>query len=297
MDRSASAQKTGIVARLWQSPAMLGMIVGVCILLLFARSIGNGTSAVLEKANMLTAQAEVVFGVISGHWYYAWTFPNRFRVHDGALVFDWSMKLETTYIFSQIGLPDNCLCIEAGAANGITGSICQMYGQMGCMVHFVEPEPANIEHIKKNNQLEYRLFEGVLCDAPGTLTFRSDPGSYKRSGSLVGSEDRSREDYLKESVELRVKCFTLQDVIPPGYNAILSLDLEGYEEKVISTIPALKNKPVALMYEYTRIEKFLDVPGYRQVKILDNNVILLNDAGMELRANLKKMNNQGPRLP
>jgi FkbM family methyltransferase len=271
------------------APATLGAVVAFCVALIIVFQAHATVTTAYASVSKTAAQCRAVLD----DWWWIWTFPNRFRVHDGGVVFDWSARLESTFIYNQIGLPDNCLCVEAGAANGITGSICQLFGQMGCMVHFVEPEPTNIEHIRLTNQLEYRLFEGVLCDKPGALTFRSDPAAYKRSGSLADSHSNN-DDQLAGAQTLHVKCFTLQDVIPRGYNVILSLDLEGYEEKVVPTIQTLTNKPVALMYEYSRMEKFLDVPGYRQMQVIDNNAILLNDAGLELRARRKRAANQGP---
>lgn len=87
-------------------------------------------------------------------------------------------------------------------------------------------------------------------------------------------------------------------VIPSGYNTILFLDLEGYERVVIPTIQQLPDmiKPVALIYEYTRMQSFLDVPEYSKINVIDQNVFLLNNRGMHLKDIHCKKNNHQPSI-
>merc|ERR1711976_1140402 len=62
---------------------------------------------------------------------------------------------------------------------------------------------------------------------------------------------------------------------------LLSIDAEGEEERIINQVLISDYKPIFLIYEYSRINKKLEMNNYIELGQYSNNIILINNLFLE----------------
>lgn len=55
-----------------------------------------------SKGRGLIHKCASTYSFLEEHWDEVLTFPNRIRLHEGGVVFDWSQHLDSTYVYNQV---------------------------------------------------------------------------------------------------------------------------------------------------------------------------------------------------
>ena len=199
--------------------------------------------------------------------------------------------MDKTRIKDLIG-KDNPTIFEIGCADGRdTQDFINLFKEL--KIYCFEPEPKNIEIVKATiNYSGHYLFEGVISDKNGTLTFnrsRTDnPNDLSYSGSIVKPKEHLNEwPSIKFDEEITIESITLDTFCDKNDIHIIDFiwaDVQGAEDlMIIGGQESFKNKVRFLYTEYSNKEYYEGQPNLNKIlSLLGDNWELVNDYGSDV---------------
>lgn len=184
------------------------------------------------------------------------------------------------------------IIFEIGCADGRdTQDFINVFGELE--VHCFEPEPKNIEIVKSTiNYKGHHLFEGVISDTIGTLTFnrsRTDnPKDLSYSGSIKKPKEHLNEwPFIKFDEAVEVKSITLDEYCEKNNINLIDFiwaDVQGAEEQlIIGGKKMLKDKVRFLYTEYSNKEYYEGQLNLENLKnLLGPSWSVLQDFGTDV---------------
>lgn len=186
----------------------------------------------------------------------------------------------------------NPVLFEIGAANGDdTEELLNLFSDSKAKIHVFEPEPRNIEILKRRFGNKVSLFEGAVSDTDGTLTFNrsrtDDKEALRLSGSIMKPKNHTKIwkwIYFDETA--KVKSITL-DSYCKKYNIktidFVWCDVQGAEGKVIAGgKEAFASKIKYFFTEYSNEEHYEGQPTLKKIKKLLPNFEVVKDYGTDV---------------
>lgn len=155
---------------------------------------------------------------------------------------DASEGMEYSLIKSIISSDWPRIIVDVGANNGYSGSNSYNFIKDGWRGVLVEPNPSHKEAI--NNYLrgcDFKLEQVAVSNKEGTAALRFDrhPNALQKSASITTHEnDWVSKNISDTSIEVgtrRLETILLENEVPKDFG-ILSVDVEGHELEVISSI-------------------------------------------------------------
>jgi FkbM family methyltransferase len=191
---------------------------------------------------------------------------------------------------------ENPIIFEIGCADG--GDTLEFINTFNDLeIYCFEPEPKNIKLVKERiNYLKHHLFEGVISDVNGELTFnrsRTDnPDDLSYSGSIRKPKEHLNEwSFIKFDEQITVKSITLDKFCEENKIELIDFiwaDVQGAEENLI--LGGLKTLNDKVRYFYTeysnkeyyegqlKLENLLNLmgDGWEVVKDFGSDILLKN---------------------
>ncbi len=190
--------------------------------------------------------------------------------------------------------------IEIGTANGDdTLDFLKLFNSKDFKIFGFEPEPKNIEIIKNNiEDPRFKLFEGVVSDIDGKLTFNrsrnDDPNGLSLSGSIMKPKNHLKlwsSIYFDQTID--VKSITLDTFVKENNIDEIDFiwcDVQGAEEKVIlGGKETFKNKVKYLYTEYSNDEQYENQPNKNKILKLLPDFEIVKDFGTDILLRNKNM--------
>ncbi len=194
--------------------------------------------------------------------------------------------------------------LEIGTANGDdTLDFLSLFKNKDFKLFAFEPEPKNINIL--NNRItdgRFKLFEGVVSDKDGKLTFNrsrnDDPDSLSLSGSIMKPKNHLKLwSSIRFDQTVNVPSITLDTFSKKNNIDIIDFiwcDVQGAEEKVIlGGMNTLKNKVKYFYTEYSNNEQYEDQPTKNKILKLLPDFEIVEDFGTDIllrNKNLVKSN-------
>jgi FkbM family methyltransferase len=216
---------------------------------------------------------------------------SRFLVIGDSLALDTSTNWEGLTVYKAekgnsaalpVSSPDYCnTVVDVGAAEGVLGSNSFLWAQLGYNIVLAEPEPRHQETIA-NNVLRYfpkvKLVKTAVSNFSGHGTFYRIKDNTLTTGTMQVLKENRKVD-TSFTVEIKsYKQLILENVRPmcEGKDTyfLLTVDVEGHEEPVLQQISSTIPRPKYIIYEWSDVLKFYNIPGYYEVARNVNNVIL-----------------------
>lgn len=201
-------------------------------------------------------------------------------------------KLEIKNLINK----ENPIIFEIGCADG--GDTLEFINTFNDLeIYCFEPEPKNIKLVKERiNYPKHHLFEGVISDVNGELTFnrsRTDnPNDLSYSGSIRKPKEHLNEwSFIKFDEEITVKSITLDKFCEDKNIQLIDFiwaDVQGAEENLIlGGLNTLNTKVRYLYTEYSnkeyyegqlKLENLLNLMGdnWELIKDFGSDVLLKN---------------------
>jgi FkbM family methyltransferase len=187
---------------------------------------------------------------------------------------------------------ENPIIFEIGCADG--GDTLEFINTFNDLeIYCFEPEPKNIKLVKERiNYPKHHLFEGVISDINGELTFnrsRTDnPDDLSYSGSIRKPKEHLNEwSFIKFDEEITVKSITLDKFCEDKNIELIDFiwaDVQGAEENLILGGLNTLNKKVRYFYtEYSNKEYYegqLKLDSL--LNLLGDNWELIRDFGSDV---------------
>ena len=197
-------------------------------------------------------------------------------------------KLEIKNLINK----ENPIIFEIGCADG--GDTLEFINTFSDLeIYCFEPEPKNIKLVKERiNYPKHHLFEGVISDVNGELTFnrsRTDnPDDLSYSGSIRKPKEHLNEwSFIKFDEEITVKSITLDKFCEDKNIELIDFiwaDVQGAEENLILGGLNTLNKKVRYFYtEYSNKEYYegqLKLDSL--LNLLGDNWELIRDFGSDV---------------
>lgn len=147
------------------------------------------------------------------------------------------------------------LCIEVGANDGVHGSTSLHFEGLGWRCILIEPNPELCREIRARRKAE--LFECAASDRPGTLTLHVVQGALGADGMSTVSdrpEDHARiREHGFQTYQVQVRADTLDSILAAAglqeTPDFVSIDVEGYEQQVLSGFSLARWRPTVLLIE------------------------------------------------
>jgi FkbM family methyltransferase len=201
-------------------------------------------------------------------------------------------KLEIKNLINK----ENPIIFEIGCADG--GDTLEFINTFNNLeIYCFEPEPKNIKLVKERiNYPKHHLFEGVISDVNGQLTFnrsRTDnPDDLSYSGSIKKPKEHLNEwSFIKFDEQITVESITLDKFCEDKNIELIDFiwaDVQGAEENLILGGLNTLNAKVRYLYtEYSnkeyyegqlKLENLLNLMGdnWELVKDFGSDVLLKN---------------------
>jgi FkbM family methyltransferase len=197
-------------------------------------------------------------------------------------------KLEIKNLINK----ENPIIFEIGCADG--GDTIEFINTFNDLeIYCFEPEPKNIKLVKERiNYPKHHLFEGVISDVNGELTFnrsRTDnPNDLSYSGSIRKPKEHLNEwSFIKFDEQIIVKSVTLDKFCEDKNIQLIDFiwaDVQGAEENLILGGLNTLNKKVKYFYtEYSNKEYYegqLKLDSL--LNLLGDNWELIRDFGSDV---------------
>lgn len=169
--------------------------------------------------------------------------------------------------------------VEIGAFDGVNKSNTFAFERCcGWLGALIEANPSNFEALQRSGRRSSMIHSGV-CPSPGRFNMSSEGGLF--AAAVVNGQHASRIELRRKKVS--VSCDTLERLLDSGMPDevrgreidFLSLDVEGLEEMVLSTIDPTRFKVIVMESQklkrsaLDRIRRrmaqrgMLEVPGLR----------------------------------
>jgi len=204
-------------------------------------------------------------------------------------------KLEIKNLINK----ENPIIFEIGCADG--GDTIEFINTFNDLeIYCFEPEPKNIKLVKERiNYPKHYLFEGVISDVNGELTFnrsRTDnPDDLSYSGSIRKPKEHLNEwSFIKFDEEITVKSITLDKFCEDKNIELIDFiwaDVQGAEENLILGGLNTLNKKVKYFYtEYSNKEYYegqLKLDSL--LNLLGDNWELIRDFGSDVLLKNKRL--------
>jgi len=156
-----------------------------------------------------------------------------------------------------------------------------------------EPDPSNIKLIKeKINYNNFNLFEGVISDLDGEITFnrsRTDnPNDLRYSGSIKPPKEHLNEwNWIYFDEQIKVKTIKLDTFCEKNNINIIDFiwaDVQGAEDlMIIGGKETFKNKVKFLYTEYANREFYENQPNLDKIlSLLGNDWEVVHDFGSDV---------------
>lgn len=203
-------------------------------------------------------------------------------------------KLEIKNLINK----ENPIIFEIGCADG--GDTLEFINTFNDLeIYCFEPEPKNIKLVKERiNYPKHHLFEGVISDVSGQLTFnrsRTDnPDDLSYSGSIKKPKEHLNEwSFIKFDEQITVESITLDKFCEDKNIELIDFiwaDVQGAEENLILGGLNTLNAKVRYLYtEYSNKEYYENQPNLNKIlSLLGNNWEVVKDYGSDV---LLKNNN------
>ena len=187
---------------------------------------------------------------------------------------------------------ENPTIFEIGCADGRdTQEFISTFGDLN--IYCFEPEPKNIEIVKSTISYPgHHLFEGVISDVTGKLTFnrsRTDnPNDLSYSGSIKKPKEHLNEwPFIKFDQTIEVASITLDDFCDKNNISIIDFiwaDVQGAEESmIIGGKKTFENKVRFLYTEYSNREYYEGQATLNKIlSLLGPNWSLVHDFGSDV---------------
>jgi FkbM family methyltransferase len=187
---------------------------------------------------------------------------------------------------------ENPIIFEIGCADG--GDTLEFINSFNDLeIYCFEPEPKNIKLVKERiNYPKHHLFEGVISDVNGQLTFnrsRTDnPDDLSYSGSIKKPKEHLNEwSFIKFDEQITVESITLDKFCEDKNIELIDFiwaDVQGAEENLILGGLNTLNKKVRYFYtEYSNKEYYegqLKLDSL--LNLLGDNWELIRDFGSDV---------------
>ena len=167
---------------------------------------------------------------------------------------DTSQSLEASKLWPVLVSHSTPVVVDIGANDGITLSNSYFFVQKGWRAILVEPLYDSLEKAKaihKNSPL-VEFVEAAISDKPGTAKiFLDKVGEANLFATITEEPTRLKKKYVSDSQFKIVETSTLQEVLTkfqiPNEFALLSIDVEGHESKVLATLGS--HRPSIILIE------------------------------------------------
>ena len=185
---------------------------------------------------------------------------------------------------------DNPVIFEIGSANGDdTLDFLQTFNNVNLKLYGFEPEPKNIAILKKKiNSDKFILFEGVISDVDGEVTFnrsRTDNSNdLSFSGSIMKPKNHLKIwDWIYFDEMMKVSSTTLDRFCEKNKIDVIDFiwcDAQGAEGRIIAGgEKAFKNKVRFLYTEYSNDEQYENQPSLKRILELLPSFDIVDDYG------------------
>jgi FkbM family methyltransferase len=167
------------------------------------------------------------------------------RLRDASLRLpgDTSQSLEASKLWPVLSSHPSALIVDIGANDGITLSNSYFFVQKGWRAILVEPFGDSLAKAKTvHNGNPLVEFEGVaISDRTGeSKLFLDKYGEANLFATITEEPTRLKRKFVNEASFITVETITLQEVLDkhnvPRDFALLSIDVEGHESKVLATL-------------------------------------------------------------
>ena len=184
----------------------------------------------------------------------AWLRILRFRDSSLRLPGDTSQSLEASKLWPVLSSHPSAVIVDIGANDGITLSNSYFFVQKGWRAILVEPladSLAKAKLVHKSNPL-VEFEEVAISDRTGkSKLFLDKYGDANLFATITEEPNRLKGKFVSESHFKIVKTKTLQEVLlkynVPRDFALLSIDVEGHESKVLATLGS--HRPSIILIE------------------------------------------------
>jgi FkbM family methyltransferase len=178
------------------------------------------------------------------------------KIRDKSLRFknDTSQSLESTKLYPILAEYPIKLIVDIGANDGFNLSNSYYFIKNGWSALLVDPIPNSIKKAREihkgNHKVSYE--EVAISNTNSYSKIYLDKGNTNNFFSTLETEDTPlRKKFVDSKKYITVKTITLKDLLSdnfvPKEFALLSIDVEGYESKVLETLGAYR--PAVILVE------------------------------------------------
>ena len=167
---------------------------------------------------------------------------------------DTSQSLEATKLYPILGAYPIKLIVDIGANDGFNLSNSYYFIKKGWSALLVDPIPNSIKMARKTHQGNNKVsFEEVAISNKNSYSkMYLDKGNTNNFFSTLETEETPlRKKFVDSNKYITVKTITLNDLLNaqfvPKEFALLSIDVEGHESKVLETLGAFR--PAVILVE------------------------------------------------
>ena len=167
---------------------------------------------------------------------------------------DTSQSLEATMLYPILGAYPIKLIVDIGANDGFNLSNSYYFIKKGWSALLVDPIPNSIKMARKTHQGNNKVsFEEVAISNKNSYSkMYLDKGNTNNFFSTLETEETPlRKKFVDSDKYITVKTITLNDLLSahfvPKEFALLSIDVEGHESKVLETLGAFR--PAVILVE------------------------------------------------
>ena len=167
---------------------------------------------------------------------------------------DTSQSLEATKLYPILGAYPIKLIVDIGANDGFNLSNSYYFIKKGWSALLVDPIPNSIKMARKTHHGNNKVsFEEVAISSKNSYSkMYLDKGNTNNFFSTLETEETPlRKKFVDSDKYITVKTITLNDLLSahfvPKEFALLSIDVEGHESKVLETLGAFR--PAVILVE------------------------------------------------
>lgn len=203
-----------------------------------------------------------------------------------------SENIDKKYI-KQLIAKQNPTLLEIGCANGAdTLEFITLFQDTNFKLYGFEPEPKNIKIIKeKIHSNAFELFEGVVSDVDGHITFNrsrtNNPDDLSLSGSIMKPKNHLKLwDWIYFDEQVQVPSITLDTFTQQKNLNVIDFiwcDVQGAEERVLlGGKETFKNKVRYIFTEYSNDEQYEGQPTLEKILSLLPDFEIIKNVGTDV---------------
>jgi FkbM family methyltransferase len=210
-------------------------------------------------------------------------------------MYEYTSEGVAEYVHTLFDVDFKGVCIDIGANDPFWLSNSWLFEHLGWDCYCIEPNPHCIERLKfhRENVLEYAVGKKNEDNVPFfiyTNLTSDDSGPNRQAGGTGLIDFTHMKDWPKEQVLVKTRTFNwiMEHEIGLEHIDFLSIDVEGSEQDVLSTVDLSIWKPKVVvienlfgppfyMYEENWIPKWFEERGYKLINRIKFNDIYIKE--------------------